>query len=170
MLTRTKMSSSGSNSYCTTTTSSVSLSLSTLSMSESEDNEREHSTGSTSTTISFLDRLRSPTPSDLAKKRTTKRNPPRNAKCLKPPKSAHNPKTVTPAMRAAQYSEEPFVVSRGKLFCEACREEVGLKKSVINKHVWRSNKHSAGKERLAKKGKQKKDIVEALSAYNAKEH
>ena len=82
----------------------------------------------------------------------------------------HNPKTVTPAMRVAQYSEEPFVVSRGKLFCEACREEVGLKKSVINNHVRRSNKHSAGKERLAKKGKQEKDIVEALSAYNAKEH
>ena len=67
-----------------------------------------------------MDWLRSPTPSDLAKKRVTKRNPPRNAKRIKPPRQGHN---LSPAQRVAQYKNEPFVVSGGKLFCQACRGE-----------------------------------------------
>ena len=57
-----------------------------------------------------------------------------------------------------------------RLFCRACREEVGLKKSVINNHVQHSKKRSVGKERLAEKGKRKEDIAYALCAYNSCEH
>ena len=125
---------------------------------------------STSSSTSFLERLRSPTPSDLARKRITKRNPPRNVKRVKPPRSTHNPKSVTAANRVRQYSKEPFVVSCERLFCQACREEVGLKKSVIDNHVQHSKKHSVGKERLAEKGKKEEDIANALCAYNSREH
>ena len=55
-------------------------------------------------------------------------NPPWEDKWHKLPRSAHNPKSITPANTIAQYDVEPFVVSRGKLFCQACREEVTLKR------------------------------------------
>ena len=62
------------------------------------------------------------------------------------------------------------MVSCGRLFCQACREEIGLKKSVIDNHVQHSKKHSVGKERLAEKGKREGDIADALCAYNSREH
>lgn len=64
----------------------------------------------------------------------------------------------------------PFVVSRGKLFAQACREELVLKKSIIENHIKPSKKHAIGKERLAEKGKQERDVAEALELYNKKEH
>jgi len=46
--------------------------------------------------------LKAPILSDLARKKVTKKNPPRDAKRLKPPRSTHNPKHITPADRVAQ--------------------------------------------------------------------
>ena len=57
----------------------------------------------------------------------------------------------------------------GELFCKACREELSLKKSTIEKHV-SSAKHSAGKERVVKGKKQEMDIAEALKKYDAVVH
>ena len=136
---------------------------------ETDESNREESSSTQSSSLSLMDRLCSPTPSDLGKKRVTKRNPPRNANRIKPPRQGHNTKTISPA-RVAQYKDEPFVVSRGKLFCQACQEELGLKQSVIDNHVNNSKKHSAGKDRLASKGQQEQDIIQALEAYNSKEH
>ena len=50
----------------------------------------------------------------------------------------------------------------GKLFCQACREEVGLKSSVVNK----SEKHKNGYKKLKQKDAHKRDTVEALTKYN----
>ena len=125
---------------------------------------------STSSSTSLLERLRLPTPSNLARKRITKRNCPRGVKYVRPPRSTHNPKSVTPANRVRKYSKEPFVVSCGRLFCQVCREEVGLKKSAIDNHVQHSTKHFVGKERLAEKGKREEDIADALCAYHSREH
>ena len=69
-----------------------------------------------------------------------------------------------------QYSKEPFVVSCERLFCQACREEVGLKKIVIDNHVQHSKKHSVGKESLAERGKRERNIADALCVYNSCEH
>ena len=44
-------------------------------------------------------------------------------------------RSVSPAENVLQYKDEPLSLSAGKLFCFACREEVGLKKSLIDKHV-----------------------------------
>ena len=41
---------------------------------------------------------------------------------------------------------------------------------VIDNHIKNSKKHSIGKEKLAEKGKQEKDIAEALKVYNKEEH
>ena len=52
----------------------------------------------------------------------------------------------------------------GKLFCQACSEEMSLKKSPIQ-HV-ASSKHKAGKEKLAKKEKREINIAQALKKYD----
>ena len=54
--------------------------------------------------------------------------------------------------RAREFSSESIGISAGKLFCRACREELFLKQSSIQTHVT-SSKHTAGKEKLAKKEK-----------------
>ena len=51
-----------------------------------------------------------------------KKNPPRDAKRLKPPRSGHSSNNITPANRVAQYSGEPFIVSGGggECFGQTC--------------------------------------------------
>ena len=56
-----------------------------------------------------------------------------------------------------------------KIYCSSCREELGLKLSVIQLHV-KSKKHMAGKERLVSKTASEKDITESLIRYNHQEH
>ena len=87
----------------------------TATTSDSDVGGTEDSSSSVST-VSLLDRLKAPRLSDLARKRVTKKNLPHGAKRLKPPRSIHNPKNITPADRVAQYRGEQFVVSGGKLF------------------------------------------------------
>ena len=79
-------------------------------------------------TISLLDRLKAPRSTDLVRKRVTEKNPPCDAKWRKPTRSVHNPKSIMPANRVVQYGAEPFVASQGKLFCQACRKRVALKR------------------------------------------
>ena len=119
---------------------------------------------------SYLSVLRCPKPSELARKRKTKFNAPSTKYRRHLPKTANDPKSVTPFQRVAQSPKEPFTVSAGKLFCRACREEVGLKNSVIDNHVQRSKKHSSGKEALSEKQQHEKDIATALREFNSTEH
>ena len=60
-------------------------------------------------------------------------------------------------------------VSAGTLLCEACREELGLKKSTIQNHV-RSKKHADSKKKWETKEAREQDIAMALMKYNEKEH
>ena len=64
-----------------------------------------------------------------------------------------------------KHPNESLVVSAGKLFCSACREEVSLKSSVIANHI-KSAKHEAGKERLKRKETREADIASAQRAHN----
>ena len=105
------------------------------------------STALVSTPPSILDRLRSPTPSDLARKRKIRQNlPPKGVKRGKG-RGFADPKGVVPADRVRNYPEESFTVSNNRLFCSACREEVATKQSVIELHI-KSQKHSRGKSML----------------------
>ena len=77
----------------------------------------------------------------------------------------NEPKSVTPEQRVKEFPEEKLVVSARKLFCTACREELALKKSIIELYI-KSEKHTRGKERRASKDKQEQGIVKALNAYD----
>ena len=49
-----------------------------------------------------------------------------------------------------EFKSEHLCVSSGRLFCEACREEVNLKKSIVKNHI-RSGKHENSKDALKAK-------------------
>lgn len=106
----------------------------------------------------------------MSRKRAIKTNAGKVYKRYATPTTKHNPKRVTPAERVSQYKDEPFTVSAGKLFCLACREEVALKKSVIDNHVKFSKKHPAAKLRLKEKQHREQDIAEAFREYASQEH
>ena len=55
-------------------------------------------------------------------------------------------------------------MSAGKLFCTAFREEVTLKKSIVEQHI-KSEKHTRGKRKVVSKDKHEYDIAKALGAY-----
>ena len=74
-------------------------------------------------------------------------------------------KSVTPVQRFSEFPDEQLKVSACKLFCTACREEVGLKRSIIQNHV-KNTKHMAGKMRLEHKEARERDISEALHRYD----
>ena len=78
------------------------------------------------------------------------------------PLTKNDSKSVSLAEKVSQYKDEPFTVSAGKLFCLACKEEVGLKKSVIDKHVNSSKKYLAAKLKL-KERQQRKGHCRSLS-------
>ena len=77
--------------------------------SKNIESESSQSTGK----VSLLDKLKSPTSSDLARKRKLASNP--------PPKG----------MKRSKFAGENLAVLSGKLFCNACRETLSVKKSVL---------------------------------------
>ena len=129
----------------------------------------EESDANEQVTVSILDRLKAPTPSDLHRKRKTKVNPPCGKKRSTSSSSSSDPKRVTPIERVRQYPKEPFKVSNNRLFCYGCREEIKLKTTIISNHI-KSKKHEMGKERLHVKEKREQDIAESLVRYNQKHH
>ena len=62
-----------------------------------------------------------------------------------------------------------LVVSGGRLFCNACQEELSTKRSVIVSHI-KSEKHANGKAKLTEKSVHEKDIAKALIKYNEEIH
>lgn len=80
-----------------------------------------------------------------------------------------DPKSVTPTQRCLEFRDEPFTVSAGKLFCNCCREELSLKRSIIKNHVT-SLKHKNSKVARAKKQINDKTIVESLKSYEDDVH
>lgn len=68
-----------------------------------------------------------------------------------------------------EFGDENLVVSAGKLFCEACREELSLRKSTIKNHI-RSSKHSSMKDRLKERRARDGNLVQSLKKYDEEEH
>ena len=117
---------------------------------------------------SLISLLKAPKRSELSRSRRVAVNPKR-PKRASGASSSSDPHSVTPTQRAREFSSECILVSAGKLFCRACREELSLKKSTLDKHVC-SVKHRAGKERLSRSQKEEMDIVQALKKYDAEVH
>ena len=105
--------------------------------------------------------LRCPRLSELCRRRAIQRNPPSGKRRARG-HGAFDPKSVGPAQRVREFPGESLSVSNKRLFCNACREEVGLKRSVIANHV-KSTKHVLGKQRLARKEASERDIASVLA-------
>ena len=131
---------------------------------QSEASAADVDTADTSSSESaFLLSLRQPTSSDFARTRQVLRNPPPVGKRRARGHGAFDPISVTPSQRVKEFLNESLTVSNKWLFCNACREEVGLKSTVVRNHV-RSNKHEMGKNRLARKDAVERDIAQAFRA------
>ena len=75
-----------------------------------------------------------------------------------------DPKSVTLSQRVCEFPSKALTVSAGKLFCTACWEELGSKRSVIQGHV-KAAKHADGKRRLERKEVRERDITVALRKH-----
>ena len=83
--------------------------------------------------------------------------------------SVSDPKGIHLSKRVMEFLNEERKVFASKLFCSACRQEVGLKRSTIHNHV-KSHKHVTSKSKLAMKKMQHQDIAEALEKHNEEVH
>ena len=100
------------------------------SSSESSDSEGDATTAKSSV-VSLLDEV--PKLSELNRKRKSNSGGKRRKTSSS---TSSEPKGVTPQQRVREFSGEHLTVFRGKLFCNACREEVSLKSSsVISLHT-----------------------------------
>ena len=75
------------------------------------------------------------------------------------------PKLVTPMQQVREFPREELTHSASKLFCNACREKLSLKLSIIKLHIT-SGKHLAGKEALARIKAWECDIAKSLELYD----
>ena len=119
--------------------------------------------------LSLLDRLRSPTLADLARKRQLKQNPPPKGVKGGKGKEKGGPKNISVNECVKTYPDEEFIVRNSKLFCRGCKEVLALKKSSIEYHI-KSQKHISGKKKLALKNEEESNILEALHAYDSRVH
>ena len=78
------------------------------------------------------------------------------------PKGSSNP-NVSIHQRLTEFPGESFKESAGTLFCTGCREEVGLKMTIIQQH-------SRGKEKLAVKESREQDIANVFKGYDNENH
>ena len=125
---------------------------------------------SESTIQSYIQVLKAPQTSVLSRKSKTKSNPPCGKRKARG-EGSFEPKTISTQDRVKQYPEECLTTyNKGqKLFCNACREELSLKKNIINSHI-SSIKHKTSKEKLTQKEARERSIATSLKAYDKAAH
>ena len=122
--------------------------------------------------VSILEALKAPKASDLTRKRKVDCNPPPKGKRRARGEGSSEPKTVSPRERVREFPDECLTVTgKGarKLFCNACREELILRRNIVAKHIG-SNKHKSGKEKLALKESRERDIAKCLKVHDDISH
>ena len=119
---------------------------------------------------SYIQVLKAPQTSVLSRKRKTKSNPPCGKRKARG-EGSFEPKTISAQDRVKQYPEECLTTyNKGqKLFYNACREELSLKKNIINSHI-SSIKHKTSKEKLTQKEARQRAIATSLKAYDKAAH
>ena len=148
--------------------SSVIVSQQPSSSTENIDSSTTSTSNSNDRVISLLDKLKRPTPTDIARRRKVKTNPPPTTKRRCRGSTSSSPKRIMPQQRMKEFGE-PLTISNGYLFCRVCREQISTKLSVIKNHL-HSTKHSGGKERLKRKEAKERNIVECLRKHNDSTH
>ena len=120
----------------------------------------------------FVNSFRAPKLSNLTKMRVARRNAHTSAttptKRKSKPSCSTEPKSVTPMQRFHEFPREELTQSAGKLFCNACREELSLKLTIIKLHIT-SGKHLAGKDTLSRREARERDIAKSLKLYDKQE-
>lgn len=79
------------------------------------------------------------------------------------------PRNVAALTRVAEFPDSNLSVAMGKLFCNACREHLSLKKSIIELHL-KSTKHGVGVERLKCNQTKEQSILRMLERYDREVH
>ena len=129
----------------------------------------ESGTDGDGTVTLLMQKLWSPRVSDQARKQKVSTNAPPLGKWRRGGRGSADPKSVTPAQRVEEFSNEEVTVSNGKLFCLACREELSLKRSIVCYHV-KSKKHVDRKKKLQVKEAKERDIAAALCKMDESQH
>ena len=105
---------------------------------------------SSTTAKSLMDSLRTPTASELSRKRKIDCNKPPKGKKRSRGTCSSDPKFITPEQRVKQHPKGCFSVSNKKLFCLACREELSVKSSVVANWAYKISETLNGKESFRK--------------------
>ena len=140
-------------------------------ISDASEASGSSSTASTSTAgpASLLDRLRSPAPSALGRKRKVHCNPPPMGVRRAARSFTMKQPNIKPEQRVREFVNEELTVSASKLFCKACREILGLKRSIVVQHI-QSSKHRDSKKRLLEKAIREVDIAKAMQSHDVTVH
>ena len=146
-------------------TGSAATASGTTTAASSSASSSESPSGSEELLARFCNNFRAPKRTELTRKRAIRHMPYRKKST---PSCSSDPKSVTPTQRVREFPKEELTQSAGKLFCNACREELSLKLSIIKLHI-ASSKHVAGKEALAKRESRERDIAEAMQLYDKQE-
>ena len=93
----------------------------------SVDDSRDEQSSAEGPAVPLLSKLKSPRLSDLSRKRKVATNPPPKGKRPCRGYTAAEPRGVSASQRVKEFAGDPLCVSLGKLFCNACREELSLK-------------------------------------------
>ena len=125
-------------------TSSTSTATS-VEQTTSDCDEIESSDGPSSNVQTFLNKLHAPRQSELTRKRKVRVTSSGYRK--KKPACSTDPTSVSPTHRARNFPHECLIVSVGKLFCSACREELSR---IVKAHV-ECSKHKCSKEAIGQK-------------------
>ena len=133
--------------------------------------ERDTTTSeaSSSTVVSLLERLKAPKKSELTRKRKIFTNPREHGMRKKRPSCSSNPKSVTPSQRVKEFPNECLTVSARTLFCEACRQEVSLRRCIVKNHI-ASSRHLKMKDSLKERKGRDVDIAKSLKQYDEEQH
>ena len=119
---------------------------------------------------SLCSRLRAPTASEITWKRKVRVSaPPHTSARKKKPACASDPKGVSVAERAKEFSDKMVTVSCGKLFCSVCHKELSLERIIIKNHVL-SVKHAQQKKQVASNKSREREIMHALKVYEQEAH
>lgn len=136
---------------------------------DTEEEVIESGEDSSKQVVSLLDRLKSPRPADISRTRKVQCNKPPTGKRACRGSLASDPKGVTPSQRVREFKNENLTVSRGHLFCLACREQLSTKRSIIHNHI-QSGKHCKSKEKLTLKEARECDLAKQLKQHNSSTH
>ena len=92
--------------------------------------------------------------------------------CCAGPEGSSEPKTISPRLRLNEFPNECLGVygkEGSKLFCNACREELSLRRNIVSNHV-ASRKHKCSKEKLASRDRRERDIAKHLEEHDVLTH